>query len=76
MKKPSAVAEHRRASKVIHQARKRAKLTQLQLAVRAGLDPSTIAQAERPHGVASFETKLKLAKVLGLEPMDLFKRTA
>ena len=55
---------------------KRAKLTQLQLAVRAGLDPSTIAQAERLHGVASFETKLKLAKVLGLEPMDLFKRTA
>ncbi len=51
-------------------ARRRAKLTQLQLAARAGVSVTTVSLAER-FGALSSSVAAKLAPILGVEPEEL-----
>jgi len=51
--------------------RERQALTQLELAVKAGLTPTTISHLETGRTEARLPTVRKLAKALGLKPVDL-----
>lgn len=51
-------------------ARRRAGMTQAQLAVQAGLSIATVAHAER-FGVVTERTAERLAAVLGVAPKEL-----
>lgn len=56
-------------------ARRIARLTQAQLAEKAGVDHSTISLIEtgkRDVGVVAYETIVRLARALGVEPDELF----
>lgn len=54
-------------------ARKIARLTQRQLAERAGVDHSLISRLERgDRKTASYEAVVRLARALNIEPNELF----
>jgi len=56
-------------------ARRIARLTQQQLAERAGVDHSTISLIEtgkREIGSVSYENIVRIARALGVEPAELF----
>jgi DNA-binding XRE family transcriptional regulator len=53
------------------QCRKRAKLSQEELAVRASLHRTAVGQLERGERVARVDTLIKLAGSLGIPPGDL-----
>lgn len=61
---------NRTAVETLISERRRKKLTQAQLAVQAGLSPSTVSLAERA-GLISRATAAKLAAVLGITPEEL-----
>ena len=52
--------------------RKRAKLSQEELAVRASLHRTAVGQLERGERVARVDTVVKLAGSLGIPPGELF----
>ena len=52
--------------------RKRAALTQEDLAERAGLNPKYISGIERGRENPTLDTLLRLAKELGAQPVELF----
>lgn len=52
--------------------RKRAALTQEDLAERAGLNPKDISGIERGRENPTLDTLLRLAKELGAQPVELF----
>ena len=52
-------------------SRKRAKLSQEELAVRASLHRTAVGQLERGERVARADTLVKLAGALGVRPEDL-----
>jgi len=55
-------------------ARRRRGLPAWKLAATAGIDPTTYSRIERGEREATFEQKLALARVLGVEPEALFQR--
>ena len=55
----------------IRRARRRAGLTQIELAEAAGVSPATIGEIEKRHRGASARTLRKLAGVLNVEVADL-----
>lgn len=55
--------------------RKAKGLSQAQLAVQAGLDPSTVSQIETGARRANMRTLEKLAAAFGVEIGDLFPKT-
>jgi transcriptional regulator with XRE-family HTH domain len=54
----------------VRTARRRAGLSQFQLAVKAGLHPATISLLERGTRVSE-QTATKVAEALGLQPEEL-----
>ncbi len=60
--------------KPLKTARKAANLTQVELSQRSGVDQSTISRLERDedHGGLNYDTAVRLALALGVEPRDLF----
>jgi transcriptional regulator with XRE-family HTH domain len=54
-------------------ARRIARLTQRELATKAGVDPSTISLLERGRRQnASYESIVRIARALNIEPSELF----
>lgn len=51
----------------IRQAREKNGLTQLELAVKAGVTPATICRLERAHQTPHLSTVIKIADALGVE---------
>jgi transcriptional regulator with XRE-family HTH domain len=60
----------------LRETRKRALLTQQQLADKSGVGVTTIIRAERNQVEPQVRTIRKLAKALGVEPHELLKREA
>jgi len=60
----------------LREIRKRALLTQQQLADKSGVGVTTIIRAERNQVEPQVRTIRKLAKALGVEPHELLKREA
>jgi transcriptional regulator with XRE-family HTH domain len=54
--------------------RRRRGLSAWRLAASAGIDPTTYSRIERGEREATFEQKLALARVLGIEPANIFGR--
>jgi transcriptional regulator with XRE-family HTH domain len=54
--------------------RRTLKLTQAEVAERAGIDPSFYGQIERGAGVPSLRTLFSVAAVLRVEPADLLPK--
>lgn len=55
----------------IRNARERAGLTQLELAVAAGLTPATVCRLERAKQTPHLDTIQRLAIALGVKPAEL-----
>ena len=60
----------------IRALRQALKLTQAELAERAGIDPSFYGQIERGVGVPSLRTLFAVAAVLRVEPAELLPKAA
>ena len=56
----------------LRQARERRGLTQIELAIRAGVAQSVISLSERRGFVPAVSIQQKLARVLGVKPSALF----
>ena len=54
--------------------RRRRGLPAWRLAASAEIDPTTYSRIERGEREATFEQKLALARVLGVEPANIFTR--
>ena len=54
--------------------RRRRGLAAWKLAAQAGIDPTTYSRIERSEREATFEHKLALARVLGVEPESIFEK--
>ena len=54
--------------------RRRRDLAAWRLAAQAGIDPTTYSRIERDEREATLEQRLALARVLGVEPEQLFQR--
>ncbi len=59
----------------IRATRQSLKLTQAQVAEKAGIDASFYGQLERGTNTASLKTLFAVAAVLGVEPSELLPRT-
>ena len=57
----------------IKQRRKQLRLTQAELAQKAGLTPAAVARIERNEAEPRMTTLRKLAEALGIEPHELVK---
>lgn len=57
--------------KTIQQARKEKGLTQFDLAVKVGVQPTTISEIERGIRVTTLKTLCSLCKVLELDPNEV-----
>jgi len=60
-----------RMSVTLREARKRAGLTQEQLANKSGVDQTSISRLETTHSQPTDETRERLAKALGIRPVQL-----
>lgn len=67
--------EESRLARNLRALRKRARLTQQQLADLAGLDRATISQIENGRESPRTSTVVGLAQVLGVRPVDLWRET-
>lgn len=67
-------ALYRQLGKNLFQARKRAGLTQLEVAKAIGLTRGSIANVERGHQRIHVDTLVGLARVVGAQPGDLLPR--
>ena len=55
-------------------ARRQRKLAAWRLAAQADIDPTSYCRIERGERQATFDQKLALARVLGVEPETIFER--
>ena len=62
---------HRMKTVTLREARRRALLTQDQLAAKSGIDQTTISRLESGTGSPSLKTLAKLARALKMEPSSL-----
>jgi hypothetical protein len=67
------VEEHRVSLENLRRARVKARKTLLKLAIAAEMDPTTILSAEKNRG-ATLESKLRIARALGMSPAQLFRK--
>jgi DNA-binding XRE family transcriptional regulator len=61
----------KKAANIFKQARLKKELTQLEVAVKAGIHPNTYAKIERGLQEPSFPTIKKICKVLDLDINDI-----
>jgi transcriptional regulator with XRE-family HTH domain len=64
--------EKRIASENIRRARTKARQSRMQVAVRAGVDVSTVFIVEKGRG--GFDARFRIGRALGLSPNEIFKK--
>lgn len=58
----------------IRRVRKMRNMTQVQLAMKSGIDPTTIARLDRDEGNPSLQTLERIAEALKVDVHDLISR--